>query len=89
MQYVANRIQRPILQLQIRIITNCREMGLLNLPNLEICIKKAEFSEFKGKKSEFKGQIVSKSDLINAYNPIYFDRNISENRDDKKWGQLM
>ena len=31
-------------------------------------------------KSEFKGQIVSKFDLgqINAYKPMYFDRNISE-----------
>ena len=28
---------------------NRREMGLLSLSNLEICIKKAEFSDFKGK----------------------------------------
>ena len=36
-------------------------------------------------KSEFKGQIVSKFDLglLNAYNPMYFDRNISENKDGK------
>ena len=27
---------------------NRREMGLLSLSNLEICIKKAEFSDFKG-----------------------------------------
>ena len=37
-------------------------------------------------KSEFKGQIVSKFDpgLLNAYNTMYFDRNISENKDGKK-----
>ena len=37
-------------------------------------------------KSEFKGQIVSKFDqgLLNAYNPMYFDWNISENEDGKK-----
>ena len=37
-------------------------------------------------KSEFKGQIVSKFDLglLNAYNSMYFDRNISENKDGKK-----
>ena len=37
-------------------------------------------------KSEFKGQIICKFDLDlpNAYNPICFDRNISENRDGKK-----
>ena len=47
-------------------------MGLLSQSNLEICIKKTEFSNFKGLKSEFKGQIVSKFDigLLNAYNPI-------------------
>ena len=61
-------------------------MGLLSLSNLEICIKKAEFSDFKRLKSEFKGQIVSKFDLglLNAYNPMHFDRNISENKDGKK-----
>ena len=33
-----------------------------------------------------KGQIVSKFDLglFNAYNPMYFDRNISENKDGKE-----
>ena len=48
-------------------------MGLLSLSNLEICIKKAEFSDFKG-------QIVSKFDLglLNAYKPMSFDRNMSE-----------
>ena len=58
----------------------------MSLSNLEICIKKAEFSDFKRLKSEFKGQIVSKFDLglLNAYNPMYFDRNISENKDGKK-----
>ena len=36
-------------------------------------------------KSEFKGQIVSKFDLglLNAYKPMYFDRNICENKDGK------
>jgi hypothetical protein len=31
----------------------------------------------------FKGQIVSKFDLglLNAYNPMYFDKNISENKE--------
>jgi hypothetical protein len=57
-------------------------MGLLSLSNLEICIKKPEFSDFKGLKS----QIVSKFylGLLNAYNFMYFDRNISENKDGKK-----
>ena len=46
--------------------------SLLSLSSLEVCIKKAEFSDCKGLKSEFKGQIVSKFDLglLNAYNPI-------------------
>ena len=37
-------------------------------------------------KSGFKGQIVSKFDLglLNACNLMYFDRNISENKDGKK-----
>ena len=37
-------------------------------------------------KSKFNGQILSKFDisLFNAYNPIYFYRNISENRNGKK-----
>ena len=37
-------------------------------------------------KSEFKDQIVSKFDigLLNAYNPMRFDRNISENKEGKK-----
>ena len=36
---------------------------------------------------EFKGQIVSKFDLglLNAYNPMYFDRNISKNEDGKSY----
>ena len=36
-------------------------------------------------RSEFKDQIVSKFDLglLNAYNPMYFDRNISENKNSK------
>ena len=44
------------------------------------------FSDFKRLTSEFKGQIVSKLDLglLNAYNPMHFDRNISENKDGKK-----
>ena len=57
-------------------------MGLLSLSNLEICVKKAEFSDFKAKKvnSKPKGQIVSKFDLslLNANKPMYFDRNIGE-----------
>jgi hypothetical protein len=31
-----------------RALKNHQEMGLLSLSNLEICIKKAEFSDFKG-----------------------------------------
>ena len=54
-------------------------MVLMSLSNLEISIKKAEFSHFE---SELKGQIVSKFDLglLNTYNLMYFDRNISEKR---------
>ena len=55
---------------------NCKEMGLLSLSNLEICIIKAEFSDFKGYKFHL--------GLLNAYNPMYYDRNISENKDGKK-----
>ena len=46
----------------------------------------AESVKSRNLKSEFKGQIVSKFDLglLNAYNPMYFDRNISENKDGKK-----
>ena len=51
-------------------------MGLLSLSNLEICIIKAEFSDFKGYKFHL--------GLLNAYNPMYYDRNISENKDGKK-----
>ena len=62
---------------------NHREKGLLSLSNLEMCIKKAEFFDLKRLKSEFKGQIASKFDLglHNAYNPMYFDRNIIENKE--------
>ena len=55
-------------------------MGLLSLSNLAICIKKAEFSDFKG-------QIAFKFDvgLFNAYKLMYFDRNINGNKDAKIW----
>ena len=41
---------------------------------------------FKSLKGEFKGQIVSKFDLdlLNAYNSMHFDRNISGNKGEKK-----
>ena len=35
-------------------------MGLLSLPNLGICIKKAKFSGFKAYKNDFKGEMESK-----------------------------
>ena len=59
-------------------------MGLLSLSNLEIASKRQNYLISKVKK-KFKGQIVSKFDLglFNAYNPIHFDRNISENKDGK------
>ena len=45
-------------------------------------MKKAQFSGFK---SEFIGPIVSKFylGLLNAYQVLYFDRNVNGNKDDK------
>ena len=51
-------------------------MGLLSLSNLAICIKKAQFSGFKD----------SILFDLNAYKLMYFDRNINENKDEKKFG---
>ena len=55
-------------------------MGLLSLSNRAICIKKAEFSDFKG-------QIAFKFDvgLFNAYKLMYFDRNINGNKDSENF----
>ena len=43
-----NNCPHFFLPLEVNNNKNCREMGLLSLSNLEICIKKAEFSDFKG-----------------------------------------
>ena len=55
-------------------------MGLLSLSNLEMCINSLILKRLK---SEFKGKIVSKFalGLLNAYNPMYFDKNISESKE--------
>ena len=54
-------------------------MGLLSLSKRQNSLNLKD-------KSEFKDQIVSKFDLglLNAYNPMRFDRNISENKEGKK-----
>ena len=57
-------------------------MGLLSLSNLEIGIKKAEFSDFKCKKVNLKVKL--SIGLLNAYKTMYFDRNICEIRMAKK-----
>ena len=51
-------------------------MGLLSLSNLEICINKAEFSDFL--------KVRLSLGLLNTYKTIYFDGNISEIRMAKK-----
>ena len=58
-------------------------MGLLSLSNL---VSKRQNSLILKVKREFKGQIVWKFDLglLNADNLMYFDINISEDKDGKK-----
>ena len=51
--------------------------GKWDCPNLEICIKKAELSDFKGKKVNLKVRL---SMYRNTYKTMYFDRNISKIR---------
>ena len=49
----------------------------MSLSNVKICIKKAEFSDFKSEKwIQMSDSIQILSSLLNAYNPIDFDRNM-------------
>ena len=57
-------------------------MGLLSLSNLEISIKKAEFSDFKGLKVNLKVRL--SIGLLNTYKTKCFGRNIREIRMAKK-----
>ena len=50
--------------------------------SVNIYHQKAQFSGFKGEKVNLK--VRWSIGLLNIYKPMYFDRNISENKDGKK-----
>ena len=57
-------------------------LGYADLVSVNVYHQKAQLSGFKGLKVNLK--VRQSIGLLNAYKPMYFDRNISENKDGKK-----